>query len=167
VTRIVAETHEGSLGLLPHRLDCVAALVPGILVYETEAEGEVYLERWSVGTQRLCGPLSANIYSCRCSGRALNRWPARTPAAWLPCNAPIRTSMNCWRTSTATSIACVKAASTRNCSTSFLASKRCLEAENRPDGGRSARPLHCRSFSQFLCLWGVVESTMSEWLRFA
>lgn len=43
VSRIVAETHEGSFGLLPHRLDCVAALVPGILVYETEAEGEVYL----------------------------------------------------------------------------------------------------------------------------
>ena len=33
VTRIVAETREGSFGLLPHRLDCVAALVPGILAY--------------------------------------------------------------------------------------------------------------------------------------
>jgi F-type H+-transporting ATPase subunit epsilon len=33
VSRIVAETHEGSIGLLPHRLDCVAALVPGILAY--------------------------------------------------------------------------------------------------------------------------------------
>ena len=43
VTRIVAESSEGSFGLLPHRLDCVAALVPGILIYETEAEGEVYL----------------------------------------------------------------------------------------------------------------------------
>jgi F-type H+-transporting ATPase subunit epsilon len=43
VTRIVAETPEGSFGLLPRRLDCVAALAPGILVYETEAEGEVYL----------------------------------------------------------------------------------------------------------------------------
>ncbi len=31
VSRIVAETREGSFGLLPHRLDCVAALVPGIL----------------------------------------------------------------------------------------------------------------------------------------
>ena len=28
----------GSFGLLPHRLDCVAALAPGILTYETEAE---------------------------------------------------------------------------------------------------------------------------------
>jgi F-type H+-transporting ATPase subunit epsilon len=43
VTRIVAETREGSLGLLPHRLDCVAALAPGILIYETELEGEVYV----------------------------------------------------------------------------------------------------------------------------
>jgi F-type H+-transporting ATPase subunit epsilon len=43
VTRIVAETREGSFGLLPRRLDCVAALAPGILIYETEAEGEVYV----------------------------------------------------------------------------------------------------------------------------
>jgi F-type H+-transporting ATPase subunit epsilon len=43
VSRIVAESHEGSFGLLPHRLDCVAALAAGILIYETEAEGEAYL----------------------------------------------------------------------------------------------------------------------------
>ena len=43
VSRIVAETREGSFGLLPHRLDCVAALPPGILTYETEGAGEVYL----------------------------------------------------------------------------------------------------------------------------
>ncbi|HEX6296967.1 MAG TPA: F0F1 ATP synthase subunit epsilon [Burkholderiales bacterium] len=42
VSRIVAETREGSFGLLPHRLDCVAALVPGILIYETQSEGEVF-----------------------------------------------------------------------------------------------------------------------------
>ena len=41
VSRIVAETREGSFGLLPHRLDCVAPLAPGILVFETAAEGEV------------------------------------------------------------------------------------------------------------------------------
>ncbi len=41
VTRIVAETRDGSFGLLPHRLDCVAALEPGILIYETKADGEV------------------------------------------------------------------------------------------------------------------------------
>jgi F-type H+-transporting ATPase subunit epsilon len=43
VSRIVAETSAGSLGLLPHRLDCVSALVPGILIYETGADGEAYL----------------------------------------------------------------------------------------------------------------------------
>jgi F-type H+-transporting ATPase subunit epsilon len=43
VVRIVAETHEGSFGLLPHRRDCVAALAPGILIYETKAEDEVYV----------------------------------------------------------------------------------------------------------------------------
>lgn len=42
VTRIVAEMGEGSFGLLPGRLDCVAALVPGILLFETKEEGEVY-----------------------------------------------------------------------------------------------------------------------------
>ncbi len=43
VSRIVAETSEGSFGLLPHRLDCVAALTPGILIYETESGGEVFV----------------------------------------------------------------------------------------------------------------------------
>lgn len=43
VSRIVADTREGSFGLLPHRLDCVAALVPGILIYESETGGEVYV----------------------------------------------------------------------------------------------------------------------------
>ncbi len=41
VLHVVAETRAGSFGLLPQRLDCAAALVPGILVFETEAEGEV------------------------------------------------------------------------------------------------------------------------------
>jgi F-type H+-transporting ATPase subunit epsilon len=41
VSCIVAETREGSFGLLPHRLDCVAALAPGILIYQTESDGEV------------------------------------------------------------------------------------------------------------------------------
>lgn len=43
VSRIVAEIPGGSFGILPRRLDCVAALTPGILIYETEAEGEVYV----------------------------------------------------------------------------------------------------------------------------
>ena len=36
-------TLQGFVGLLPHRLDCTAALAPGILTYETEADGEVYV----------------------------------------------------------------------------------------------------------------------------
>lgn len=40
VSRIVAETPNGSFGLLPHRLDCVTALSPGLLLYETPAQGE-------------------------------------------------------------------------------------------------------------------------------
>jgi F-type H+-transporting ATPase subunit epsilon len=43
IVRIVAETGEGSFGLLPNRLDCVAALIPGILIFETEGEGEAYV----------------------------------------------------------------------------------------------------------------------------
>ncbi len=43
VSRIIAETPEGSFGLLPHRLDCVAAITPGILIYEADGEGEVYV----------------------------------------------------------------------------------------------------------------------------
>ncbi|WP_158849249.1 F0F1 ATP synthase subunit epsilon [Algibacter sp. L1A34] len=39
VRRIVVDTNAGSYGFLPNRLDCVAALVPGILIYETK-EGE-------------------------------------------------------------------------------------------------------------------------------
>lgn len=43
VTRMVAETHAGAFGLLPRRRDCIAALVPGILTYETATEGEVFV----------------------------------------------------------------------------------------------------------------------------
>jgi F-type H+-transporting ATPase subunit epsilon len=43
VSRIVVETQNGSLGLLPHRLDCVAALMPGILTYETDHDGEIFV----------------------------------------------------------------------------------------------------------------------------
>jgi F-type H+-transporting ATPase subunit epsilon len=65
VSRIVAETREGSFGLLPHRLDCVAALAPGILIYETEADGEVCVavdEGVLVKAGRMC--------SCPCVGRS-------------------------------------------------------------------------------------------------
>ncbi len=36
VKRIVMETSDGSFGVFPQRLDCVAALVPGIFTYETD-----------------------------------------------------------------------------------------------------------------------------------
>ncbi len=43
VTRVTLQTASGSFGLLPHRLDCTAALVPGILSFETLSQGEVFL----------------------------------------------------------------------------------------------------------------------------
>lgn len=43
VFRVIAETTDGSFGILPNRRDCVAALSPGILTYEFESDGEVYL----------------------------------------------------------------------------------------------------------------------------
>ena len=43
VSQVVIETSEGSYGLLPQRLDCVAALVPGIFTYETEKDGVKYV----------------------------------------------------------------------------------------------------------------------------
>ncbi len=41
--RIVAENKQGYFGLLPQRLDCVSTLVPGILTFETENEGEHFV----------------------------------------------------------------------------------------------------------------------------
>ncbi len=43
VSRIVAETSSGSFGLLPHRLDCVAALRPGILSFMADGEAEAFV----------------------------------------------------------------------------------------------------------------------------
>lgn len=43
VEQIIAETTEGSFGFLPHRLDCVAALVPGILAYKTAKSNIQYV----------------------------------------------------------------------------------------------------------------------------
>ncbi len=43
VEKIVVETSAGSYGFLPQRLDCTAALEPGILMYETLKEGVKYL----------------------------------------------------------------------------------------------------------------------------
>jgi len=43
VSRIVVEARDGAFGLMPRRLDCVAALVAGILMYETASDGEVFV----------------------------------------------------------------------------------------------------------------------------
>ncbi|MGE6793101.1 F0F1 ATP synthase subunit epsilon [Pseudomonas guineae] len=43
VSSIVVETAQGAFGLLPQRLDCAAALVPGILSFESAIQGEVFL----------------------------------------------------------------------------------------------------------------------------
>jgi len=43
VSNIVVETVQGSFGLLPQRLDCVAAVVPGILCFEDDMRNEVFV----------------------------------------------------------------------------------------------------------------------------
>ncbi len=43
VERVVVETRAGSFGLLPRRLDCVAALSAGILTYQRAGEEEVHV----------------------------------------------------------------------------------------------------------------------------
>jgi len=43
ILKVVADTNVGSVGILPHRLDCVAALTPGILFYESKSDGDVYI----------------------------------------------------------------------------------------------------------------------------
>lgn len=43
VTKVVAEAHNGFFCLLPRHVDFVAALVPGILSYETGSGHEVFL----------------------------------------------------------------------------------------------------------------------------
>ena len=43
VVRIVTVTHEGAFGILPHRLDCVASLIAGILIVELKGEDEIYI----------------------------------------------------------------------------------------------------------------------------
>jgi len=43
VTRIVAQARGGSFGILPHRRDCVSALVPGILTYASGTGSDIHL----------------------------------------------------------------------------------------------------------------------------
>jgi F-type H+-transporting ATPase subunit epsilon len=55
ISRIVLETSAGAYGLLPRRLDCVAALVPGIFTYET-ADGRVHYLAVDEGVLLKTGP---------------------------------------------------------------------------------------------------------------
>ncbi|WP_166423671.1 F0F1 ATP synthase subunit epsilon [Paraglaciecola sp. 20A4] len=43
VTSVVAETPQGSFGILPNRLDCVTPLVPGILTYQTSLQDSHFI----------------------------------------------------------------------------------------------------------------------------
>jgi F-type H+-transporting ATPase subunit epsilon len=43
VSRMAVQTPDGSLGLLPNRRDCVTALIAGVMLYEIEGRGEVYV----------------------------------------------------------------------------------------------------------------------------
>jgi F-type H+-transporting ATPase subunit epsilon len=43
VLSIVADTPSGAFGILPQRLDCAAALIPGILVYQTQGGAEGFI----------------------------------------------------------------------------------------------------------------------------
>lgn len=43
VSKIVIETHEGSYGLLPNRLDCVVSIEQGIMTYERADNAEIYV----------------------------------------------------------------------------------------------------------------------------
>ena len=43
VSHVMVMTRAGAFGLLPHRLDCTAAIAPGILAYRTDEREEIYL----------------------------------------------------------------------------------------------------------------------------
>ena len=43
VTKVIAEAENGHFCLLPHHIDFIAALVPGILSFTTDAEGELFV----------------------------------------------------------------------------------------------------------------------------
>lgn len=40
IRSVAVETSEGTYGFMPHRLDCVAAIVPGILIYTNNSGKE-------------------------------------------------------------------------------------------------------------------------------
>lgn len=43
ITRVIAESEYGSFGLLPHRFDCLASLVPGILSFGSHRGDEKFI----------------------------------------------------------------------------------------------------------------------------
>ncbi|MEQ8962905.1 MAG: F0F1 ATP synthase subunit epsilon [Coleofasciculus sp. C2-GNP5-27] len=43
VTKVSAEAENGSFTLLPNHIDCVTAIVPGILFFESESTPEVFI----------------------------------------------------------------------------------------------------------------------------
>jgi F-type H+-transporting ATPase subunit epsilon len=43
VSRLVAETENGCFGIWPHRLDCVAVLVPSVLVFQLDNLQEQFI----------------------------------------------------------------------------------------------------------------------------
>jgi F-type H+-transporting ATPase subunit epsilon len=53
--KVIAEAENGSFCMLPHHIDFVAALVPGLLTYVTEAGEERFLAV-AEGTLVKCGP---------------------------------------------------------------------------------------------------------------
>ncbi len=55
VSKVIAEAEDGAFCLLPRHVDCVAALVPGLLLYTTSAGVERYLAV-DEGTLVKCGP---------------------------------------------------------------------------------------------------------------
>ncbi len=56
VVRIVTEGPDGSFGLLPHHIDFVSPIVPGILVYE-DLQGHDHYAAVDSGTLVKCGEL--------------------------------------------------------------------------------------------------------------
>lgn len=43
VKKVIAESKHGAFCLLPHHIDCLAILVPGILTYQTMEDEEVFV----------------------------------------------------------------------------------------------------------------------------
>lgn len=56
VRRIVTEGPDGSFGMLPHHIDFVSQVVPGILVYE-DIQGQEHYAAVDSGTLVKCGDL--------------------------------------------------------------------------------------------------------------